>query len=45
MGYPVVTTDDAQSMGISWNFRILKWRVLYHIRPHSVGIFPYIGLI
>ena len=28
-----------------WKFQDPKLEVLYHIRPHFLGIFPYIGLI
>ena len=30
---------------IQWRFQDPKMKVLYHIRPCFVGIFPYIGLI
>ena len=28
-----------------WEFQDPKMKVLYHIRPYFLGIFPYIGLI
>ena len=31
--------------GYQWEFQDPKIDILYHIRPYSVGIFPYIGLL
>ena len=41
------TTIDGrniQTPSIQWEFQDPKMKVLYHIRPYFVGIFPYIGL-
>ena len=36
--------DVLEGKNNQWEFQHPKMEVLYHIRPHFVGIFPYIGL-
>jgi len=38
------TTVTGGPASLQWEFQDPKMEVLYHIRPYSVGIFPYIAL-